>query len=563
MEKEEPEETQKQESQNKPPQEEEIKTDFTWFKNARIYQVFIDRFAGYKTNYSEEELKTQFLYGNLKALLGKLDYIASMDFNVIWLSPFFANQPKGYHGYHPINFNHVDPRFAFGEHAEDNITGNPFEPEDIDILTSSDNMLKEFIEECHKRNFKVMMDLVPNHVHETHPFFIDAKNNKDSKYRKWFYFIEDMTEDEKKNLFPEDLLKEKQEDNNIVDPNQIPIAENQGNDIPIVGEDQPQVQNQIQGENVPPSCPPQEPKDPNQQPQDPNQQNQQDPNQQNQQDPNQQNQQEPNQEPQEGQEKEKEEPPERKYCYPYLTFYRIGELPKLNLDTPECGDYMIKVVRKYLKLGIDAVRVDHAPGPSLQFLKRMTREIHKDYPTVPFIGEVPPASMFYVAETIKAIPIENLLKVKDNSLDIVPYIDEIFLMYEGVLDGLLDFTFKYIIECHVWGYIQSEEDTIKNINEHYARFKNSKLILAKFLDSHDENRFLFTCNQDKNLMKRMIDILYTHFEGRDDPLIIYYGTEDFMTQWSKKDEVEYGDAYSRSPMNFEFEWVKLHYDKKK
>ncbi len=549
MEQEEPEEIPKQNQ----PKEEEVKTDFTWFKNARIYQVFIDRFAGYKTNYTEQELKTQFLYGNLKALIGKLDYIASMDFNIIWLSPFFANQPNGYHGYHPINFNHVDPRFAFGEHPEDNTTGNPFEKDDIDILTSSDNMLKQFIDECHKRNFKVMMDLVPNHVHDTHPFFIDAKNNKDSKYRKWFYFVEDMTEEEKKDLFPEDLLQPKQEEVNFVDPNQIPIAEHPENEIPIVGEGQPQTQNQQTGENVPPSSPPQDPQDPNQQPpQDPNQQPPQDPNQQPPQDPNQQQ-----------QEQQPEQPPEKKYCYPYLTFFRIGELPKLNLDTPECGDYMIKVVRKYLKLGIDAVRVDHAPGPSLQFLKRMTTEIHKDYPTVPFIGEVPPVSMFYVAETIKAIPRENLLKVKDNSLDIVPYIDEIFLMYEGVLDGLLDFTFKYIIECHVWGYIQSEEDTIKNINEHYARFKNSKLILAKFLDSHDENRFLFTCNQDKNLMKRMIDILYTHFEGRDDPLIIYYGTEDFMTQWSKKDEVEYGDAYSRSPMNFEFEWVKLHYDKKK
>ena len=51
---------------------------------------------------------------------------------------------------------------------------------------------------------------------------------------------------------------------------------------------------------------------------------------------------------------------------------------------------MINIVRKYLKFGIDAVRVDHSPGPSLNFLKRMTREIHKEFPTVSFIGEVPP-----------------------------------------------------------------------------------------------------------------------------------------------------------------------------
>ena len=39
----------------------------------------------------------------------------SMDFNMIWISPFYVNQPNGYHGYHILNFNHVDPRFMFGE----------------------------------------------------------------------------------------------------------------------------------------------------------------------------------------------------------------------------------------------------------------------------------------------------------------------------------------------------------------------------------------------------------------------------------------------------------------
>ena len=209
------------------------------------------------------------------------------------------------------------------------------------------------------------------------------------------------------------------------------------------------------------------------------------------------------------------------------------------------------------------MRVDHSPGSSLNFLKRMTREIHKEFPTVPFIGEVPPVGMFQVAETIKGISLEKLRKVNQQSLDIVPFIDDIFNDYEGILDGLLDFTFKYIIDYHIWGYIQKEEDTIQNIKEYYERFKDSKLILTKFLDSQDENRFLFTCNQNRNLMKRMVDILFMHFEGRDDPLVVYYGTEDFMTQYKNKDDEPFGDAFSRQPMNFEFEWLKKHFDKKK
>ena len=75
-------------------------TKFEWMKGARIYQVFIDRFAGHKSNYTNDELRMNFLNGNIKALMTKLDYIKSMNFNMIWITPFYVNQPMGYHGYH-------------------------------------------------------------------------------------------------------------------------------------------------------------------------------------------------------------------------------------------------------------------------------------------------------------------------------------------------------------------------------------------------------------------------------------------------------------------------------
>ncbi len=89
----------------------------------------------------------------------------------------------------------------------------------------------------------------------------------------------------------------------------------------------------------------------------------------------------------------------------------------------------------------------------------MIREIHKEFPTVPFIGEIPPVGIFQVAETIKGISLEKLRKVNQQSLDIVPFIDDIF--NDGVLDGLLDYTFKYIIDCHIWGYIQKKKILFK------------------------------------------------------------------------------------------------------
>ena len=193
---------------------ETIKDEFSWISNGRIYQIFIDRFSGTKKSYTENELRKGFLNGNLKSAIEKLDYIKSLNFNIIWITPFFVNQKEGYHGYHTENFNHVDPRFAFGEKIEDFNIGNPLNDNDLDLITKSDEVLINFIQECHKRDIKVMMDIVINHVYETHPFFIDAFKNKNSKYRKWFYFVEDMSEEEYQQLFPMDeFLDEKIEDN--------------------------------------------------------------------------------------------------------------------------------------------------------------------------------------------------------------------------------------------------------------------------------------------------------------------------------------------------------------
>ena len=130
-----------------------IKTrdSFKWLENAKIYQILIDRFAGYTDNYTIDNLKRNFIYGNLTSLMTKLDYIKSLNFNMIWLSPFFVNQPNGYHGYHAINLNHVDPKFAFGQKATDTNIGDVFDPDDVKKETPADLLLKQFVGECIQR----------------------------------------------------------------------------------------------------------------------------------------------------------------------------------------------------------------------------------------------------------------------------------------------------------------------------------------------------------------------------------------------------------------------------
>ena len=410
-------------------------TKFEWMKGARIYQVFIDRFAGHKSNYTNDELRMNFLNGNIKALMTKLDYIKSMNFNMIWITPFYVNQPTGYHGYHAENYNHVDPRFAYGQNIEDDNVGDNFDPNDVNVETGADLVLKEFVQECHKRNLKVMMDFVPNHSYETFPIFQDAKNNANSKYRNWFYF----------------------------------------------------------SDTVPGG---------------------------------------------------------------YLTFLGLGILPKLNLENNEVQDYLIKSTEKFLRYGIDAVRVDHAIGPKREGLKAIIDKIHEKFPTVPFIGEILPIGLSANANTVLGTTEETLIKLDSVTLDSLKIVDDLYLEYTDILDGVLDFTFLYYVDFFVNKKTITEEKCTELLEEHFNKFKDyPNFFLLKNLDSHDCDRIMFRCTNNMDLFQKAMKLLYKEYLDKRDLPVIYYGTEDFMTQEKSMDGESYGDHRCRQPMYFGKEWL--------
>ena len=435
------------------------KEDIAWMKGAKIYQVFLDRFAGHKTTFTEDELRKGFLYGNMKALIEKLDYIKSMNFNMIWLTPFYVNQPNGYHGYHTENYNHVDPKFAYGENIEDNNKGNVLEPNDVNTETGADLILKKLIEECHKRGLKIMMDFVPNHCYMTHPFFQDALNNEKSKYRDWFYFIK---KEEKK----EEVKKEEKKDG----------------------------------------------------------------------------------------EKESE--------YRYLAFLNFSDLPKLNLANKEVQEHLIKSTLKFLKYGIDAVRIDHCIGPEISSLKSIITKIHETFPKVPFIGEILPLAISSHSETILGVDIEYLKKLDKIDLDSLKVLDEIMLKYIDCLDGALDFSFQYYVDLFVQGKID-EKKCIEEITEHFKRFKEKNFLLLKNIDSHDCDRIMFRCKNNYLLFQKAMKFLYQNWEERNDPIVVYYGTEDFMNQEKTIQGEPYGDFRCRQPMYFTNEWIKGFFQENK
>ena len=131
-----------------------------WFKNAIVYHILIDRFAGYKDPKDWE--KPDFLGGNIQGIIEKLPYLIDLGIDVIWISPFYKT--SAYHGYHITDFFQVDPHFG----------------------TIED--LKSLIQKCHNSNLRIIADFVPNHLSKKHPFFIDAQTFKESKYNNWFYF---------------------------------------------------------------------------------------------------------------------------------------------------------------------------------------------------------------------------------------------------------------------------------------------------------------------------------------------------------------------------------------
>lgn len=133
-----------------------------WANDAVIYQVFVDRFyPGDGREWKQTENLRDFLGGTLWGIRDKLDYIAELGANCIWLSPTWLS--PSYHGYDISDYMQVAPWFG-GEEA-----------------------LHAVVKGAHARGIRVLLDLPCNHLSREHPYFIDALQNPESLYREWFF----------------------------------------------------------------------------------------------------------------------------------------------------------------------------------------------------------------------------------------------------------------------------------------------------------------------------------------------------------------------------------------
>src|SRR3954453_15776246 len=134
----------------------QLAADQLWYKDAIIYQLHVKSFFDANNDG----------IGDFPGLLSKLDYIADLGVNVVWLLPFYPS-PRRDDGYDIAEYTGVHPEY--GNMAD----------------------VKRFIAAAHKRGIRVITELVINHTSDQHPWFQRARRAKPGSAARNFYVWSD------------------------------------------------------------------------------------------------------------------------------------------------------------------------------------------------------------------------------------------------------------------------------------------------------------------------------------------------------------------------------------
>src|SRR5881628_2551694 len=118
-----------------------------WWQTGVIYQV-------YPRSFQDSD-------GDLRGVMRRLPYLSQLGIDAIWLSPIFPS-PMADFGYDIADYTDIDPLFG--------------------SLADFDGLLAG----AHRRGIRVILDLVPNHSSDRHPWFVESRSARRNEKRDWY-----------------------------------------------------------------------------------------------------------------------------------------------------------------------------------------------------------------------------------------------------------------------------------------------------------------------------------------------------------------------------------------
>jgi alpha-glucosidase len=128
-----------------------VTRDLTWWQHAVIYEIYPRSFQDSNGDG----------IGDLLGIQRRLDYLVGLGVDAIWISPFYPS-PMADFGYDVADYCGVDPIFG--------------------TLEDFDRLLAE----VHRRGLRMILDFVPNHTSDQHPWFLESRSSRDNLKRDWY-----------------------------------------------------------------------------------------------------------------------------------------------------------------------------------------------------------------------------------------------------------------------------------------------------------------------------------------------------------------------------------------
>ena len=133
--------------------------DRKWWHQSVVYQIYPRSFMDANGDG----------IGDLDGIIGKLDYLATLGIDVIWLSPVFRSPMKD-NGYDISDYQDIAAEFG-------------------DLAT-----MDTLIAEARRRGIRIIMDLVVNHTSSEHPWFVQARASRDNPFRDFYVWRDAPTD---------------------------------------------------------------------------------------------------------------------------------------------------------------------------------------------------------------------------------------------------------------------------------------------------------------------------------------------------------------------------------